>query len=350
MKSKSDYIYDIFACILQNGQNAIDFVLRLANTPTDQLFPDEFYKLYQIIFRYFRLTGKIISRDDFIDCLNTPSGKSEGKSKKYTLMFDQCLGRDVKGDNFNFYLEQLIDFTTSEKSHEMLVSARDALIDKIKIGGIEYKGYTGMRKFIFERFHNIDRLVADYSPGGDVNEEMDDVLREYENLKMQDGNISTGFSEIDECTGGLYPGELWLWVGYTGEGKTFSCVNIGHHAAYTQGKNVLYLTSETVRNVVRRRLISRHAMHLYNSGISLSAWKNGKLTDEAKELLRNTLNDMKNGDGYGIFHVLQMPANADTDFVAAALTRCQAMFNVDLCILDSIHLLKPSISRFFRMN
>lgn len=345
MKSKTDYICDLFACILQNGTNAIDFVLRLANTCTGQIFPGDWHKLYQIIFGYYRLTGKIISRDKFIDYLNSPSIKSEGKNKKFERLFDQCMSRKVMPDDFNFYLEQLIDFTTSEESRKMLTNAQLAVTGTLKIERQEYQGYSGLRKYLFEQIHDIDRLVVDYSPEGDVNEEIDDVLREYENLKIQDENISTGFSEIDKCTGGLYPGELWLWVGYTGEGKTFSCINIGHHAAYTQGKNVLYLTSETVRSVVRRRLISRHARHLTDSVISLSAWKKGELTNESEELLKNTMNDMRNGSDYGIFHILQMPANADTDFVAAALTRCQGRFNVDLCILDSIHLLNPKKAR-----
>jgi hypothetical protein len=45
MKTKFDYIKDIFACILQNGQDAIDFFLRLANTSTEQLFPGDWQKL-----------------------------------------------------------------------------------------------------------------------------------------------------------------------------------------------------------------------------------------------------------------------------------------------------------------
>jgi hypothetical protein len=48
---------------------------------------------------------------------------------------------------------------------------------------------------------------------------------------------------------------------------------------------------------------------------------------------------------YGSFYLVQMPSNATTDYVAGTLSKCQSRFNVDLCILDSIHLLNPKKHR-----
>jgi hypothetical protein len=101
-----------------------------------------------------------------------------------------------------------------------------------------------------------------------------------------------------------------------------------------------------VRSLVRRRLISRHAKHLFGGGIDLTAWKTGGLSNESYDVFQKTLKDMKDRrNEYGAFYVLQMPSNATTDYVSAALTRCQTKFNVDLCVLDAIHLLKPKKNR-----
>lgn len=341
MKKYDEYVGDVFACVLQHGSENNDLILQLVNSDVNQLYTGIWNDLYQIIVKYFRLTGQIISQEDFIDSINNSSAIVDDKHKKYVLLFDSLIIRPIQEGKFKFYMQQLIDFVTRQKCQKMLANAQQASRGPLKMGGKTYEGYSGVRKILFENLNDIDRLIADYSPEGDANQESDEVLDEYRRMQKSDDYISTGFSEIDKCTGGLYPGELWLWVGYAAEGKTFSCINIGHHAAYIQRKNVVFFTSETVRSVVRRRLISRQARHLTGNGLNLTAWKKGELTNESEEVLRKTLKDMKNGSGYGRFHIVQMPANADTDFVAAALTRCHALFKVDLCILDSIHLLKP---------
>jgi len=341
MKKYNDFAGDVFACVLQHGPENIDLILQLINSDVNQLYTAIWKDLYQIIVKYFRLTGQIISQEDFIDSINNSSTIVDDKRKKYFLLFDSLRIRPVQDGKFKFYMQQLIDFVTQQKCQKMLANAQQASRGGLTIASKTYEGYSGVRKILFENLNDIDRLIADYSPEGDANQESDGVLDEYRKLQERDDYISTGFSEIDKCTGGLYPGELWLWVGYAAEGKTFSCINIGHHAAYIQQKNVVFFTSETVRSVVRRRLISRHAKHLTGNGLNLTAWKKGELSSKAYEVLQKTLKDMKNGSEYGKFYIIQMPANADTDFVAAALTRCQALFKVDLCILDSIHLLKP---------
>ncbi len=346
MKKYENYVCDVFACVLQHGSENINLILQLINSDVNQLYSGIWRDIYQIFVKYFRLTGKIIGQEEFVDTINNSSTIADSKRKKYILLFDNLKNRPVKEGIFKFYMEQLIDFVSHQKCQKMLSNAQQISRGRLKIGRKTYQGYPGVRKILFEKIHDIDRLVAEYSPEGDVNREADEVLNEYENLKEKNNNIPTGFSEIDKCTGGLYPGELWLWVGYTAEGKTFSCINIGHHVAYVQKKNVLFLTSETVRSVVRRRLISRHARQFAGNGINLTHWKKGELTKEPHEVLQQTLKDMEDrSKEYGAFHILQLPANADTDFVAAALTRCQALFNVDLCILDSIHLLKPKKTR-----
>jgi replicative DNA helicase len=345
MIDNNEHIADLFSCVLQYGSKDSEIFFQFSSIDAEQLLEGIWLNLYQVIVEYYRKTITIIEEEE-LNIIIDDTRLSEEEKEKYKQLFSDLRKRKVKKEAFNFYIHRLKNKVLRDKSYVMLVKANQALTSKLKVGKNTFTGYKGMKRLLTETMYSIDRIVAEYSPEGDVNQETDEVLDEYKKIKVVDDNILTGFSKIDKCTGGLYPGELWLWAGYAAEGKTFSCINIGYHAAYIQRKNVLYLTSETVRSVVRRRLISRHALELTKRGINLTDWKKGELTDESYEALQNTLKDMKDGNKeYGVFHILQMPANADTDFVAAALTRCQALFNVDLCILDSIHLLKPKKTR-----
>jgi replicative DNA helicase len=343
--NQNPHAADVFACVLQHGSKDPEIIFQFITFDADQMVEGIWFNLYRTIDRYFKLTGKIISEDEFAKIIDD-SQLPEEEQENYIKLFSGLSKRKVKSDAFKFYIDRLKNKVMFDKSYAMLGKANQALASGLTVGQKNYKGYSGMRQYLTETMYDIDSLVTEYSPEGEVNEETDEALNEYANMKEGGVYISTGFSEVDKCTGGLFPGELWLWVGYTGEGKTFSCINIGHNAAYVQRKNVLYLTSETVRNVVIRRLISRHAKHLFGSGIDLTAWKTGKLPDESAEIMRKTSKDMKETKNeYGAFYVIQMPGNATTDYVAAALTRCQAKFNVDLCILDSINLLSPKKHR-----
>jgi len=106
------------------------------------------------------------------------------------------------------------------------------------------------------------------------------------------------------------------------------------------------MTNETVRSVVRKRLVSRHALELTGKGVNLTAWKKGELDPESLERLRGTLDDMERRKGeYGRVELFQLPSDATIDFVSASLATYQASFNVDVCILDSVHLLQPKKPR-----
>lgn len=338
-------VADIFACVLQHGSKDSEIVFQFHVLDAEALFEGQWLNLYRIIVEYFRLTGNIIGEDEFNKSIEDSQFSEEDRGK-YMQLFAELSGKKINREAFNFYIERLKNKVIANKGYVMLVNAHQVLSRELIVGKRSYSGYSGMQQYVTETMYDIDRLKTERTPEGDVNEELDEIIDEYNNMKERDDFILTGFSAVDKCTGGLFPGELWLWVGYTGEGKTFSCINIGHNAAYVHGKNVLYLTSETVREVVRRRLISRHARHLFDCGIDLTAWKTGKLTDECLKIIQNTINDTKKKKNeYGTFYIIQMPANANTDYVSATLTRYQSLFNFDLCILDSIHLLIPKKHR-----
>ena len=312
MSNVNDKIVNIFACVLQHGNSDTDMVFQFISMDAENVFEGKWLIMHRIISEYFKLTGAMIKRDEYEEFIHDASF-SQKEQDDYMNLFDELIQRPVNGEAFNFYVEQFKKKFLEGSSYVMLSNAYTALSKELQLNKRSYNGYQGMREYLTENLYDLDRLLAEYSPEGAVADEAQAVLEEYENLKKADQSVFTGFSAVDECTGGLSPGELWLLVGYTAEGKTSLCINVGHNAAYLLGKNVLYLTSETVRQVVRRRLIARHAFHLFGSKINLSAWKRGKLSAESLRMLQKTLKAMDESKGQdGIFKIVQMPGNADT--------------------------------------
>jgi hypothetical protein len=347
MKAYDDRCKDLFSCVLQNGASNLRMVPDFLILGTKGLFNDIWGDLFRIIAEYFKITeGGVIGSDEFMDFIDSAGDLSDEKRSAYEATFAELLDRHVNPSAFRYYVTRLLDLFKFSQGSKILSNAQVVLQSQLTIGKKTYEGYEGMRDIVLKGIYDIDRVTVPTVTDGNVMEEAQKIMEEYASLKCCQDNAATGFTRIDKCTGGMHPGELWLWIGFTGEGKTFSCINIAYHVAFKQRKNVLFLTSETVRSVVRRRLISRHARELYKEGINLTAWKKGELDPESLKRLQDTLNDMETRKGeYGRFELLQMPSGATTDFVSASLASYQSSFNIDLCILDSIHLLQPKKPR-----
>jgi replicative DNA helicase len=103
----------------------------------------------------------------------------------------------------------------------------------------------------------------DSSPAGDVSKEAQDVIAAYVAARDEDRSRRPrfGLGVLDEVTGGLGPGELVVVGAPSGLGKSHTCVHLAYEAAVRQGLSVYFATSETVRSVVRSRIIAHHSRH-----------------------------------------------------------------------------------------
>ena len=228
MSNINDCIADMYACVLQHGQNDTDMIFHFCSLDAENFFEGEWLNLYHIIVKYFRLTHKLIRAEEFSKFIHK-SNLTQEEQNFYNDLFDKLIRRQVNGDAFNFYVEQFKEKFIYDKSYVMLCKANKALSSELTHSKKAYKGYQGMRQYLLETMYDIDRLFAEYSPEGSVADDIDLVIEEYHNLKKSNHYVSTGFSALDKCTGGLFPGELWLLAGYAGEGKTSSAINIGHN-------------------------------------------------------------------------------------------------------------------------
>lgn len=148
-------------------------------------------------------------------------------------------------------------------------------------------------------------------------------------IKNQAGAISTGWKTIDQkLYGGLNRGEITIFAGGSGAGKSLFLQNFGVNWALT-GLNVVYISLELSEQLISLRL---------------DAMVSGYGT---KEIMRNMDDvDLKvrmRGKGAGKFRIKQMPNGITANDIRAFLREYEIQNNikVDALLVDYLDLMMP---------
>jgi len=199
----------------------------------------------------------------------------------------------------------------------------------------------------------------DVTPEGDVHAEGDQVLDAYTRARElrareQFPGVQLGLPDLDAyLRGPLPPGALALVLSWTSRGKTSLCVQLSWHVSVLQGKNVVFFTTETLRDQVRCKLVARHSRHPkfgLARGIDDLDIASGRLGEEGERCLPLVLDDWKTG-GYGKCNVVQLPENATVSWIEGRLAALQRRYPVHLAVVDYFQLLTPERrSRDNRLN
>lgn len=154
-----------------------------------------------------------------------------------------------------------------------------------------------------------------------------------EAIKSNNGQIQTGWSELDrKLFGGMNRGELNLFLGGSGAGKSLFLANLGVNWAL-QGLNVLYFTFELSENLVSMRIDSMV------TGITTS------------EVFRNIDDvDMKVriiGKKSGAFQVKYMPSGKNVNDLRSYIREYEIKTGrrVDVVLIDYLDLMMPAGTR-----
>ena len=127
---------------------------------------------------------------------------------------------------------------------------------------IENEDYDGVEHVIKQAQET--RLVQDY--GLDYADDPKERLR---SILERSGNISTGFQSLDNIVGKLNIGDLMIYAGGPGSGKSLFLQNNSLHHYLHEGKNVLYITLELHPELCAQRidamLLERSTKELYNN-------------------------------------------------------------------------------------
>lgn len=328
--------------------NRPDLLHRALDQLTVEHFPDAQYRaLFMLMERYLETTGGVLTRDALTDQL-AKRNIDAGKIALYETTYDVLANSSVDDHDFKWSVEQLKELHAARETAEAITEGMEILNRGVKgPKGEDLFGHNDARSHVLTKFADIDRtLTLQESPEGDSRQEGDEMWDEI-NSPVGVGGIRFGIPDLDAKVDGVQNGELDLIVGYTSSGKsTLASTQLPWSAAIEQGKNVVILTTETLRPQIRRRLLCRHSrlpQFGLDEGINSRVLKRGKdyLPPDQLKALPEIIEDYTTNPAYGKLVIVQIPRNATISSCEGKVNRYQREFNVDLVVIDSINLLKP---------
>lgn len=201
------------------------------------------------------------------------------------------------------------------EQHEILnqikMSQAMRLVKKATVEGKDILLSTGVQNWLIhqEKSHikireelsleNPEQESFDFANAADFFKEDYSLRRDHPELYE---GIPIGVKEVDFAWGGLKKGALYTILAPTGGGKSIFLLNFAHHA-WMNGKNVLYLSFELMKD----QCLYRHMSLAF--GIPFWKFHKIKLTDEEFETGINLLNKGNEKDSY--FHY-SVPVNDRT--------------------------------------
>lgn len=347
MASAEEHAELIFSAIIPSRRDLLDKMLRQLTTAH---FPDRTQQVfYQILERYYQATGGILTSSALEDMFRD---RDPGQRMLYAEKFDAYLAKPVEDAEFIWSIQELRELATeratAEALNDAMVILRTGLLDEATNETI--KGQQPARERLMEAMAIIDRdLLVQEAPEGDLREERDEILQEYAERKHarlsgQSTGVNFGISELDAKVGGMQNGELVLAAGYSSDGKTTLCTQTAWSAAVEQGANVLFLTTETIRPQVRRKLISRHSMQPQFGlpmGLNSNDIKQGLLTEADETVMKEILLDLEKNPTYGKIVIAQVPRGSTISYIERVMERYQRQFDVGMVVMDYLALLSP---------
>lgn len=342
----------MLAAIIPDRTDLLDRALR---DLTPEQIPDRLLaNIMRMLERYSEVATAIMTRDAMSDML-AGAKVDPGSIAAYQELYDELHDLPADEAKFRWALDQIRELAADRSTQEALTQGMEIVTRGLQDEkGETLKGHHDARTHVLTRFADIDRsLSLQDAPEGDVRTEGKDILADYEEQEKARAaglgiGVSFGVPPLDDRVGGLHRGELVLVVGYTSDGKTSLCVQLAWSAVVEQRKNVLFLTTETVRSQVRRRLMARHScLPIFGAGDGLNSRdiKHGTLSDDDKQRFYATVQDFHNNTGYGKCYVAQVPRGASMAYVESKLVRVSRLMQIDLVIMDYLALLRPERKR-----
>lgn len=338
----------VLAGIIPSRKDHLELALR-------QLTPDHFAdrthrNIFVVLDKYFDLTGSVVTLSALGDNLRKVDA---GVALLMEETFSALEKQEVSDDDFKWSLKMVRELA-SERFTLQALNEGLAIISAGRASEEEGSAHADARMHVLGKFADVDRDMAlQEAPEGDSRTEAAEIMANYKAQKHSKvtgatSGILFGIPSIDEKTGGVQPGELDLVIGFTSDGKTTMCCQLAWSCAVTQGRNAVILTSETIREQVRRKIIARHSclpqFGLAN-GLDSKDIKAGSLSDADEDKLKEVVDDYTENPAYGHLYIAQIPRGATMQTVESKLYRIARQFRVDLVVIDYLALLQADRKR-----
>jgi len=208
-------------------------------------------------------------------------------------------------------------------------------------------GFDKARDYMLTALSGLEGGIIETTPEGFIIDEVGSFIREVSGQKhiRRTSAVNFGLPSLDNEILGLRSGDMTLILGWVGVGKTTLLVNSAVDMCFNQKKNVVFVTTETMRAQVKERIFSR-ITKLPDFGVPVSVrdMRKGELTDEQRESLLH-IKPYIESKPHGIIMVTQAPASATMGWLRGKLLQYESMFKVDVLLLDDIRNMVPSPRR-----
>lgn len=190
---------------------------------------------------------------------------------------------------------------------------------------------------------------------GDIRESARVRWEAYKRIKENPEEINaipTGFSKIDEQSGGFRRGELIYVIGRKGDGKSITLLNFAYHA-WIHGHNVIIFTLEIGKDDYERRFDAR-AANVPSNGLKM-----GRLTPEDERSYLRYLKNLERGKvevvdretgqtrlvNCGTFYTVDCPKGCTPAFVESKLDTIEQVMGIkgDVVIVDYAGIMIPNV-------
>lgn len=345
MASASEHAQTVLAAVLAGRRDLLEKATRQL---TSAHFPERVQSnLFTMLQRYSDYTSGAVMPLKYLD--DNLRGRAEpGQLQLYLETYQSLASLHVDDSEFAWSVQQLRELAAEKATGEAITEAMEILRSGKQFGPDTLRGHQDARGRLLESFQEIDReLTMQDAPEGDMRSEATEMMADYAERKISrerglSGGILFGIEELDRKVGGMQAGELILTAGYSSDGKTTLCVQAAWSAAIEQGKNVVFLTTETLRPQVRRKLIARHSklpQFELPEGLNTRDLKAGTLSEAQEVKLQVVVNDFTKNPSYGRLYIAQVPRSANIASIEQRLHRIQRKFNIDFVVMDYLALL-----------
>jgi replicative DNA helicase len=140
--------------------------------------------------------------------------------------------------------------------------------------------------------------------------------------------LSTGFTKLDEKTGGLHPGELIILAGRPAMGKTAMALNIAAHIALKNGKTVAIFSLEMSKESLLTRMLCASAR------VDSQKFRAGYLNQDERRLLAAKAQEFTQAPIY-----IDDTASTNLMDIHAKLRRLHAEHGLGLAVVDYLQLM-----------
>lgn len=315
----------------------------------DEYFSDEYSDLWKIIQRVHDVTRELVDAPTLEKVLSRSKLSAERIVQVEELWRRLVERPPVSESDFKQSIALLLEDYETLMMGEAFTDALEILSrgKKDEKTGVILEGPDDALSHFRSRLAAFEGVNMEDLPEFNIREQELELLAElHESNSMN--RLATGIRPFDEMTnGGIAPGEMMFIAAGSGVGKSITCTSIAHHVM-SQGKNVIYFTTETLFKQIRHRVLIKHTRDFIPGGVSSTGVKKHSteepyLTEEEIEAYTIAVKDFSQNEGYGKLIVVQIPKGTPFGSLEAKLERWQQECDIDLCIIDSPDMLDADV-------